>query len=38
MCEKDKKDEKDTVTPRYKCKKCGAQAKKEKQVCKPKEL
>lgn len=38
MCEKGKKGEKDTETPRYKCKKCGALVKKEKQVCKPKEI
>jgi hypothetical protein len=38
MCEKGKKSEKETDSPRYKCKKCGAAAKKEKQVCKPKEL
>ena len=38
MCEKGQKDEKDVENPRYKCKKCSALAKKEKQVCKPKEL
>lgn len=38
VCKKGKKDEKDTDSPRYKCKKCGAEVKKEKQVCKPKEL
>ncbi len=38
MCEKCKKGEKDTNEPKYKCKKCGALVKKEKQVCKPKEL
>lgn len=38
MCEKGKKGEKDTDTPRYKCKKCGALVNKEKKVCKPKEL
>lgn len=38
MCEKGKKGEKDTDNPKFKCKKCGATVKKEKQVCKPKEI
>lgn len=38
MCEKGKKGEKESGDLHFKCKKCGAQARKEKQVCKPKEL
>jgi hypothetical protein len=38
MCEKGKKGEQDCENPRFKCKKCGALVKKEKQVCKPKEI
>jgi len=38
MCEKGKKGEKDTKDPQFRCKRCGALVKKEKQVCKPKEI
>jgi tRNA(Ile2) C34 agmatinyltransferase TiaS len=38
MCEKGKKGEKESGDLRFKCKKCGAMVRKEKQVCKPKEL
>jgi hypothetical protein len=38
MCEKGEKGEQDSKNPKFKCKKCGALTKKEKQVCKPKEL
>jgi hypothetical protein len=38
MCEKGKKGDQDCDKPKFKCKKCGALVKKEKQVCKPKEV
>lgn len=38
MCERGKKGEKDCDSPKFKCKKCGARVKKEKQVCKPQEI
>lgn len=38
MCEKGLKGKQSVEDPKFECKKCGARVKKDKQVCKPKEI